>query len=163
MPGFENDWPSIVRQGQCALRDPVAVELAPRCRPDELWSIDFHRLEFAGRPLAARVPVRYSLDLGGVREVDRQARTLLIVADPTGDLPRAREEGAAVALAAADGSTRVRVLEAGGASLERFHSELETSWLLHYAGHGLAAGIEGYESSLPYRSSSGVYERHLLI
>jgi tetratricopeptide (TPR) repeat protein len=114
--------------------------------PDELWSIDFHALPFEGRPLSAHLPVSYALDV--CCGTPARAGALLVVADPRGDLPAARDEGrTAAALLASAGP--VTLLQGADSDYPRVRAALEGAWLFHYAGHGEHVGVEGYGSVLP--------------
>jgi tetratricopeptide (TPR) repeat protein len=117
-----------------------------------LRAVDFHALPFGGDALVASRPVAYALDLPR-RESEPappEARAALIVADPQGNLPSARQEARLVhgALEAASG-WRVRVQEGTGASAQAVRAALEEASLFHYAGHGRFAGLGGWESALP--------------
>ncbi len=125
-----------------------------------LQAVDVHALPFQNLPLIAHAPVAYGLDVpaaprrpaapdaigGNIPVKNRNSRAPLIVANPTGDLLSAEEEGRAVQASLAvegtilltrDSATRSRVLEL-----------LPQSALFHYAGHGAAAGLDGTGSLL---------------
>ncbi|HVJ88779.1 MAG TPA: CHAT domain-containing protein, partial [Labilithrix sp.] len=116
---------------------------------DALGWIDVHALPLDGSPLVARAPVVYSLDLGPNEPIARRGSEAspLVVADPTGDLPSARDEGEAAARALAD--PRTRTLVGREATATRVRAELATTSLFHYAGHGVFRGRDGAESALP--------------
>lgn len=110
-------------------------------------AVDLHAVPFDGRPLGAQVPVVYPLDLP--RPARDGGSGALVVADPAGDLPRARAEGAGVA-------ARLQRSESGGLELlsgsdarrERVLEALPRLRLLHFAGHGTFAGSRGVDSAL---------------
>jgi CHAT domain-containing protein len=115
-------------------------------------AIDFHALPFPDEPLAAHVPVEYSLDLPVEPEppAGPPRDGALVVADPTLDLPlsRAEAENVAASLRRA-GAASVEVLEGPRATNEAILARLPGVRLFHYAGHGVFAGREGWESGLP--------------
>jgi tetratricopeptide (TPR) repeat protein len=142
---------------------PIAAELerARRVRflvDDVAASVDLHALAFRGQPLVAHVPVVYGLDLG-VRSPSAPSApsavggttarpVALVVADPTGDLPSAREEGD-TAFAHLAARYETRRLTGHEATAARVREALPGLAFLHYAGHGVFAGKEGAESALP--------------
>ena len=152
--------------GRDALLAPVAAELerAKRVRflvDDSVAAIDLHALPWRGAPLVAHVSVVYGMDLGPVPGApvprdpvpDPLATTspraaALVVADPTGDLPLAREEGDA-AFAHLAKRYDARKLTGRDATAARVREALPGLAFLHYAGHGVFAGHEGAESALP--------------
>jgi hypothetical protein len=132
---------------------PAAREIADARRVRVLASraiaaVDVHALPLDGRPLVAKLPVVYGLDLGGEAPSSDGVRSALVVADPTGDLPSAREEGASVATALR-GAWKTTSLAGRDATAARVREELARAVLFHYAGHGVFAGREGAESALP--------------
>lgn len=114
-------------------------------------SFDFHRYVVDGKPLAERITIDYPLGLQPATALD--ASTLAraratVIGDPRSDLPRAREEAAAVAkLLSPARKTDVRLGDE--ASAKAITSSIDGAGLLHYAGHGVYAGLEGFESALP--------------
>ncbi len=117
-----------------------------------LSGVDFHALPFQGEPLGSRRQVVYSLDLPPSPSRPAVPGPAVVVADPGGDLPGARREGAeVVALLRARGATRV--LEAvglqGELSAARVRPLLAGADLFHYAGHGRFAAPDGMGSELP--------------
>lgn len=136
--------------------DPFAAEISASQEltlllPDELWSIDFHRLRFQEQPLLARAPISYGVDLCRPTEpAPATARAhVLLIADPTGDLPRALDEAEVVAQLVASEGAPLTQLTGSAANHAGVRGALEGAWLLHYAGHGQHAGVEGYDSALP--------------
>lgn len=108
-----------------------------------LRSVDVHGLPFGAGVLLDRVEVEWALDVATPPSAETGAP--LVVGDPTGDLPSARAEASAVhgllgkgALLLGAEATSVRVLGA-----------LPATSLLHFAGHGVFAGVDGLESRLP--------------
>ncbi len=102
-----------------------------------LRDLDFHRLDWDGQPLGARLSVVYAADLPPLAAIDARAEHVLLVADPGGDLPAARAEIAAI-------ETRLRE-QAPAPAIERLQGEeakahaivqaLTRATLFHYAGH----------------------------
>lgn len=137
-----------------ALLTPAAAEIgrASRIRilaDDAIAALDLHAAPFAGAPLVAKVPVVYGLDLGGAsRDAETGPRRALVVADPTGDLPRSREEGRA-ALTLLAKRWEAHALVGSEATSTAVRGSLDGIELLHYAGHGVFAGREGAQSVLP--------------
>lgn len=131
----------------------AAIRQADRVRilaSGPLQGVDFHALPFDGDVLLAKRPVIYGLDLPAARSVQPLGRRALLVADPRGDLPGAREEVRTVR----------RILESGArpwtaeemkddeASATAVSRRLAGVDLLHYAGHGTFSGSGGWDSSL---------------
>jgi hypothetical protein len=111
-----------------------------------LREVDLSALDVAGEPLVARVTVEYPLDAGDPPPDGEAGGAHLIVADPTGQLPAARQEGRAIA--ATLGDAGARLLVGGEATRARVMSELGLASSLHFAGHGSYAGTDGWESAL---------------
>jgi CHAT domain-containing protein len=138
------------------------IEAATRVRVlpfGPLHAVDFHALPWATGALVDHATVEYALDLAaspsqGLASPDAAADPtgdFLLVADPTGDLPAARREAAAV--------TRALGAKAVGASFCALSGEAATSvavlraleharWF-HYAGHAAFAADDAWKSELP--------------
>ncbi|EYF02436.1 Tetratricopeptide TPR_4 [Chondromyces apiculatus DSM 436] len=123
-----------------------------------LERVDVHALPWEGEPVVARWPVVYGLDLreGGLRVAGgavRASRRAILVADPRGDLPAARREARAVraALEGRGAGWQAAYLEGAAATHRAVRDALdvEGATLFHYAGHGVFAGRDGWESGLP--------------
>ncbi|HSP78868.1 MAG TPA: CHAT domain-containing protein, partial [Myxococcaceae bacterium] len=119
-----------------------------------LRAVDFHALPFHGDVLVAGRPVAYALDLPRPAPVDARegGPTALVVADPQGNLPQAREE-ARLVREALHGKWRVREQSGAAAEGAAVREALEQVELFHYAGHGRFAGLGGWESALPLYGS----------
>lgn len=141
------------------LLEPVHAQLARATRLrvlpyGSLRGIDFHALPFEGAPLVEKLPIEYPLDLARTRPIRVDVSGLLplalVVADPTLDLAKARAEADGVAGALRDAGTfRVEVLAGRDATSTTVLAGLLNATHLHYAGHGVFAGLEGWESALP--------------
>ncbi|MCB1054256.1 MAG: CHAT domain-containing protein, partial [Acidobacteria bacterium] len=72
--------------------------------------------------------------------------SLLLLANPTGNLPGALDEASAIADAYADAGAVHEVLEGADATAERFIAELQANrWdVVHFAGHGWFDDEESY-------------------
>lgn len=132
-----------------ALLDPIAARIgkARRVRVQAYgsWrSVDVHALPFGDGPLGAKVAVDYPLGLRPRRDRGLTSGTL-VVGDPRGDLPKARAEAEAVArIVKAEKS-----LLGAAATTPAVRDAMRGVDLLHYAGHGVFAGVEGWDSALP--------------
>ncbi|MCB9547044.1 MAG: CHAT domain-containing protein [Myxococcales bacterium] len=118
------------------------IQAAERVRVLAAGPIAEARLDLAGRPAvhALDLPPRAARPLGPMT---------MLVADPTGDLPGARQEAERVApLLEAAGRPATRI---AGAAVTRaaLADALGVADHLHYAGHGRYAGFEGWDSALP--------------
>lgn len=114
----------------------------------EAQSVDFHSIDYRGKPLVASIPVVYGADLP--RFDAPPAAEALLIADPTGDLASARLE---IREAAKSINARgVRTIELAGnvASVARVRSELERGRysIAHFAGHSAFEGLDGWASYL---------------
>ncbi|MEP7126195.1 MAG: CHAT domain-containing protein [Byssovorax sp.] len=135
-------------------RDAIASATRLRVLPyGALEHVDFHALPWDGAPLVARCPVVYGVDLPGRSEPPREpaAPLALIVADPRGNLPAARDEARAVDAALRAHGSRTQLLTGDEASHRAVRDAIEDprTTLLHYAGHGVFEGRDGWESGLP--------------
>ncbi len=144
-----------------ALLDPIASRIAEakrvRVRAYGAWRrVDIHAMPFHGAPLLASVTVDYPLGLGtryplglGTRPAAvRTESQALIIGDPTSDLEAARGEAERVAIEVRR-RMRVTTLLGSEATSRGTLARLARVDLLHYAGHGVFAGAEGWESTLP--------------
>jgi tetratricopeptide (TPR) repeat protein len=111
--------------------------------------VSWHAVPVEGRPLIARTEVVYRVDLP---ELDDRlpsvegSQDALVVTNPTGDLAAARSEGDLVTRAL--GPSRLVRLDGPNATRDSLLRTLPTVRLFHYAGHALAEGPSGAESSL---------------
>jgi CHAT domain-containing protein len=112
------------------------------------WAVPFHALPLGDGVLLEVAPVVYALDVPTRERAGGHARTAVVVADPSNNLPEARKEADAV----------VGQLERAGWQVERHVEAAATrahlseafadASLLHYAGHGKRGGVDGWGSML---------------
>jgi CHAT domain-containing protein len=116
--------------------------------------VDFHALPFRGDVLLAARPVVYGLDLPQPRASRPAAPPgALLLADPAGDLPGARDEARTVADALRGRRSRwaIRRLVGPQATGEAVRRALPGTGLLHFAGHAV---FDGWDSFLPLAAGS---------
>lgn len=118
-----------------------------------LTRVDFHALPFDGGPLAARLIVSYGLDLPARIEPPGAAVTAsaLVIADPRGDLAGARDEARRIVeTRSAQAGFTTRVLRGREATHRAVRDAIEDPrfGLLHFSGHGIFEGRDGWESGL---------------
>ena len=137
---------AVLEQLSCELATAHRVRIFPFGRADR---VDWHAVYWRAMPLVSRIEVEYGLDLpdspdrariGGV------ATTALVIANPTGDLRAASDEGDLVARAL-DG-WRVTHLNGNAATRDALLTALPEVGLFHYAGHAEVAGPSGALSAL---------------
>jgi tetratricopeptide (TPR) repeat protein len=159
LPTLDSSGPSA--ELAAALLDPLAELM--ECDADSrivvraygAWrTIDVHAFPWRGEPLIATCPVVYSLGLAPPAKLHPRARSL-VVGDPTSDLPAALEEARSVArklqrrFDESGVEASVRLLLRGDATSQAVGDSLREVDRFHYAGHGLFAGEDGWESALP--------------
>ena len=114
--------------------------------------IDVHGLPWRNDILLAHVPVLYGLDApasSDARPTDHAPPVALVVADPRGDLPAARQAPKTVAAALVRSPEwQVKVIGQTAATRDAVLRGIGGASLLHYAGHAQFAGIEGWDSAL---------------
>jgi hypothetical protein len=137
-----------------------ALERAERVRVlpyGRLRSIDFHLLPFNGKRLLDRHLVVYGLDLPARPKAGPpRGNVALLVADPEGDLPAARQEAGEVAKAVHswEPDWTLERLDGTAAQAEAVRTALPHAVLFHYAGHGTFAGFAGWDSMLTLADGS---------
>jgi hypothetical protein len=112
------------------------------------WALPFHALPFRSGVLLDVAPVVYSLDLPAREPRSHAVGKAVVVANPSEDLPEAEREAAEVVrrLRAADWTVDDHAqTEANRAQLL---DALADATLLHYAGHGTHAGVDGWDAAL---------------
>ena len=116
----------------------------------ELAHVDFAALAYGDGLLLDHAAVEYALDLRTSTTAATRVDSVLIVADPNGNLPNARVEAAAV-------RERVKrlkptVLDGPAATSDAVRAAIARADLFHYAGHGEFGGLDGLDSALPLAS-----------
>lgn len=131
--------------------DPAEWTLDPEQGPIRLLTegaaakVDIHAM-------LPEATVAYALDLPST-ETEVERRRVLLVADPLGDLAAARTEASAVAELVKRGQWGpIERLEDTTATAPAVRAQATGAGLLHYAGHGVFGGAEGWESALPLAS-----------
>ncbi|MFZ4737201.1 MAG: CHAT domain-containing protein [Bradymonadia bacterium] len=128
----------------------VHLALAP-----QLVGLDLHALPFEGAPLYKGRPVVWTLDLPpDATASTKEASVALVVSDPRGDLPAARDEGRHAADALQRQGLEVQTLMGEQADGTRVREALGLASWFHYAGHGVFAGHAGWDSALPLAGHS---------
>jgi CHAT domain-containing protein len=124
-----------------ALLEPFRAELdrVQRLRVmayGPLRELDFHRLLWNGETLGAQMSVVYASDLGALA-ADSRVESLLLVADPSDDLPAARREAQALdqLYSTQAPGMRVETLVGAQASAVAVAAALNRVTFFHYAGH----------------------------
>lgn len=111
------------------------------------WSVPIHALALDGGVLIDHVPVIYSLDLPPRAPTTSNGRAL-VVADPTGNLPEALAESSEVGELLSKAGWRVDGRTGEQATRAEVTEALGAVSLFHYAGHGRADGVVGWDSAL---------------
>ncbi len=115
----------------------------------KLAEVDFHALPFGAGPLIMHAAVTYPLDLPAIVAPVREAREVaLVVSDPSRDLPLAREEARTVSAALRRRSFNLNVLEGDRATTRSVSAAVRLASHIHFAGHALFAGQDGFQSVL---------------
>jgi tetratricopeptide (TPR) repeat protein len=121
-----------------------------------LRNVDFHALDLDGKPLIAHKPVVYAVDAPPRAAHHTATSRALVVGDPRGDLGSARKEAQVVSETLRAKGWTVRESLGTAATLEAVRAAIASPdlQLLHYAGHGVFEGHDGWESGLPLASGS---------
>lgn len=112
-------------------------------------TLDVHALDYRDAPVLSRVPVTYLLDdwsNSTERAPLQRLTSTLIVGDPNGDLPVARDEARAVANLGL--TARQTTLLGGDATRGALLGVWANVDLFHFSGHARFGGLDGFESSL---------------
>lgn len=130
-----------------------------------LWSVPFAALPWDGDVLLAHAPVTLGLDLlrrpssatpaGGPRRA-------LVIGAPQGDLRAAEREARAVTDALVARGWSARTLVRQQAVVDAVRGALTDVGLVHYAGHGHRAGVEGWASRLSLAAGGELGVRDVL-
>jgi len=102
---------------------------------DELAQVDFHALPFGAGALVDGHVVTYALGTPAPSTPPATPRGALVVGDPDGSLPWARDEAALVARRLAEVEVPAARLD-GHAVTRRALADAAPAWLWHWAGHG---------------------------
>jgi hypothetical protein len=114
-----------------------------------LWTVSFAALPWRGETLLDAKPIALGLDLAPLQTATApELRRALVVADPRGNLPAAAHEAERVGAALRADAWSVTMLLGADARAEHVREALSHSELLHYAGHGEHAGLEGWQGAL---------------
>lgn len=114
-----------------------------------LWTVSFAALPWRDETLLDAKPIALGLDLAPLRTTAApEQRRALVVADPRGNLPAAAHEAERVGAALRADAWSVTMLLGADARAELVREALTRSELLHYAGHGEHAGLEGWQGAL---------------
>jgi hypothetical protein len=137
---------------------PFRAELATATRVrvlafGALTKIDFHALRLEGEPLAARYIVSYGLDLPARIERPQATTTTaaLLITDPRGNLVGARDEARRIEEKRSEhAGITTKVLRGNEATHRAVVEAIEDPrfGLLHFSGHALFDGRDGWESGL---------------
>jgi hypothetical protein len=111
--------------------------------------IDFHALPWNGRPFVASYEIIYASGGFAVPTTNKANGRALVVADPTGNLPHARDEARAVGDELRAGGVETRILEGRSVTRRRLESSIRGVSLLHWAGHGTDDAEVGFSAALP--------------
>jgi CHAT domain-containing protein len=126
----------------------VSVPLLRVTLPAELAELDVHAMSVGGRALIERVPVAYTLEPSSSPKGDvgagASADSVVVIGNPSGDLPRSEVEATEVA----ERFPGSQLLLGNQASRSALSSQLTNAHLLHFAGHGRAGGVDGTDSAL---------------
>ncbi|MEM7677310.1 MAG: hypothetical protein AAF449_15020, partial [Myxococcota bacterium] len=110
--------------------------------PSALHHLDLNTLPFDGRPLIAGRTVLYSMDLQRPLDSPRPRLRGLVAFDQSGRLATAEQEARAVA------DVLSGRLITGSKALADLSEALPDGDHFHFAGHGYASGVDGFDSGL---------------
>ena len=115
----------------------------------ELEVVDFHGLPFGEQPLGVQKRVAYALDVprAAPRKNTEEKKNVLIIADPSGNLASAETE-VRIIRKHLKSDHQLTVLRQGASGRGRVETEMANADLVHFAGHALFAGQEGWSSRL---------------
>ncbi len=141
------------------LLEPFRVELlrATKLRVmayGPLLDLDFHRLLWNGQPLGASMRVVYAADLPLII-TDTRPEHVLLVADPAGNLPAARDEIAHIERTLRQHKPDVLIerLQGQSASAAAISDALTRATVFHYAGH--TARSEDADANIGFALAEG--------
>lgn len=99
-------------------------------------------------PLGVRVAIDYPLGLSHAPEDETSRDHVVVVGDPSGDLPEALAEAREVG-SVLEKLGPAQLLLRDRATSAALSASLRGATILHYAGHGTFGGLDGMESELP--------------
>lgn len=140
------------------LEASTAIRVLPVGRA---WTARLHAVRFHGRYLGWEKAVSYGLDLPPLRG-QADGRSAIVVADPSDDLPAARQEGLAVSATLQRKGWTVTEFNGADVRREPVLSSMAEADLFYYAGHGVRRGEDGWDSALLLGSSETVGVHDLL-
>jgi tetratricopeptide (TPR) repeat protein len=129
------------------LQAATQVRLYPASALEEL---DLHALPLDGVPLFEHANVSYGFDLGAPKRSEGTKTTAMVIGDPSDDLPASRAEAVSVARLLTNAAWTVDVRTGPDAAIKPLVAGLSSGSvsLLHYAGHGIFGGRDGWSSAL---------------
>jgi tetratricopeptide (TPR) repeat protein len=111
--------------------------------------VDFHALPFRGKPLIEHAQVSYPLDLQAELSAREPVRgSAVVIADPSSDLPSARDEAGIASDALATAGLDVTLLTGDAATTDAVTNAIARASHVHFAGHAVASGQDGWQSVL---------------
>ncbi len=129
-------------------RQAAKIERARRLHVLPSPGASLHDVPFGDGLLLDALPVAYSLDLPARPAASAAPAVAVVTADPSEDLPQARDEARAVARALTARGWSVEHHQKGAVDRQAMLEALGTASLFHYAGHGVHRGESGWESAL---------------
>lgn len=116
---------------------------------------DFHTLSVGGKLLVEYAPVAYCVDVPSSKTVHTVAVSeAAILADPVGNLKAARKEATFVRSRLDELGVRTDVRMGDEATRDALAALMGSVQLLHFGGHGTAAGHDGWQSALTLAEGS---------
>ncbi|MDB5935282.1 MAG: hypothetical protein JWQ01_2626 [Massilia sp.] len=155
-------WENLSRE----LREPLLAGIEPGdtvvlCAPGDLARLPWHALDIDGQPWNARNPFAYApsgTDLARCIGLPWACGTPVVIGDPHGDLPKARDEAR---MAAA--TLGVDPLLGSEATVAAVHAAFgdQPPALIHFACHGVADPVDSMRSALLLAPASRVDDGRL--
>jgi tetratricopeptide (TPR) repeat protein len=147
-------WPALETMGPLGdlLRGARKV-LVPA--GDALRNVDVHAAMFEGKPLVARLPVAYTLNLTPLAEPARPpGATALLVVDPR--MKEIRETITGLQTELKGRGFLVKVIETPSSTTAALRDAMEdpAAYVLYYAGHATFAGHDGLDTALTLTESA---------
>ncbi len=124
-----------------------------------LDNLDFHALLWRGAPLIKTMPVSYVYDVppsNAPQDKNVAVHIATVVGDPRGNLPAAREEARTVADTLIHRGWTVTTHLGKAATVTALRDSMNRASFVHYAGHGLFAGLDGWDSALPLAENTSL-------